>query len=97
MLLQLLHLLGRVPVVRLQDPDEVGDGQHPHKVLPPGVPQRGRPNTVVHQGEERLLNQELQETECTLILCEQTRVCAILFFVLVPYPEMLSLGSNKSQ
>ena len=86
MLLQLLHLLGRVPVVRLQDPDEVGDGEHPHKVLPPGVPQRGRPNTVVHQGEEGLLHQELQETEITLISCEQTRFYTNFFFRSSPLP-----------
>jgi hypothetical protein len=29
--LELLHLEGRAPVVHLQDPDEVGYGEHPHK------------------------------------------------------------------
>ena len=31
MFLQLLHLEGRAAVVHLQDPDEVGYGEHPHK------------------------------------------------------------------
>ncbi len=58
-LLQLLHLLGGVPVVLLQDPDEVRDGEHADEVLPAGVPQRGGADAVVHQREEGLLDQQL--------------------------------------
>ena len=58
-LLQLLHLQGRRLVVHLQDPDEVGDGEHSDKLLLSRVPERGRPDAVVDQSEERLLDEQL--------------------------------------
>lgn len=59
-LLQLLHLqVGRV-VVGAQDVDEVGDGEHAHKLVPRAVPQRRGTDAVLQQRKEGLLHRQLR-------------------------------------
>ena len=59
-LLQLLHLDLGALVIHLEDPDEVGDGEHADEALLLRVPERRGPHPVVDEGEEGLLDQELR-------------------------------------
>ena len=59
-LLELLHLRVWVLVVHLEDPDEVGDGEHADEPLLRRVPQRRRPHAVVDEREEGLLDEQLR-------------------------------------
>ena len=58
-LLQLFDMRLCVFVIHVQDPDEVGDGQHAHELLLLRVPQRSGANPIVDQREEGFLNQKL--------------------------------------
>ena len=59
-LLQLLHLDLGALVIHLEDPDEVGDGEHADEALLLRVPERRGAHPVVDEGEEGLLDQELR-------------------------------------
>ena len=59
MLFELVDVGFRVFVIHVQDPDEVGDGQHADELLLLRVPQRRGADAVVHQREKGLLHQEL--------------------------------------
>lgn len=59
-LLQLVHGGVGTGVVHLQDLDKVRDRQHAHEDLLLRVPQRGSSHSIVDQGIEGLLHQQLR-------------------------------------
>lgn len=54
MVLELLHLRVVGVMERVQDANEVCDGEHPNKLLSGVVPQRGCADTIADEGVERL-------------------------------------------